>query len=111
MTQEEAVLALTITPHATVHLATEAPTHIATDGTPHTVDPHPLEASPESAADQGHVHHTNATTEHQQDPLTAPGWMDSKTMDRKHKQVTIDDPPSENYSSDEQASYSEDDLN
>ena len=34
-----------------------------------------------------------------------------KTKDRKHKQVTIDDPPSEYYSSDEQASHSEDDLN
>ena len=34
-----------------------------------------------------------------------------KTKDRKYKQVTIDDPPLEYYSSDEQASDSEDDLN
>ena len=31
--------------------------------------------------------------------------------DRRHKQVKIDDPPSEYYSSDEQDSDSEDDLN
>ena len=34
-----------------------------------------------------------------------------KSKDRKYKQVTIDDPPSEYYSSDEQDSDSEDDLN
>ena len=34
-----------------------------------------------------------------------------KSKDRKHKQVTIDDLPSEYYSSDEQDSDSEDDLN
>ena len=34
-----------------------------------------------------------------------------KPKDRRHKQVTIDDPPSEYYSSDEQDSDSEDDLN
>ena len=34
-----------------------------------------------------------------------------KPKDRKHKQVTTDDPPSEYYSSDEQDSDSEDDLN
>ena len=33
-----------------------------------------------------------------------------RPKDRKHKQVTIDDPPSEYYSSDEQDSDSEDDL-
>ena len=32
-------------------------------------------------------------------------------MDRRYKQVTIDDPSSEYYSSDEQESDSEDDLN
>ena len=31
--------------------------------------------------------------------------------DRRHKQATIDDPPSEYYSSDDQDSDSEDDLN
>ena len=34
-----------------------------------------------------------------------------KPRDRRHKQVTIDDPPSEYYSSDAQDSESEDDLN
>ena len=37
--------------------------------------------------------------------------MPWKNKDRRHKQVTIDDPPSEYYSSDEQDSDSEDDLN
>ena len=37
--------------------------------------------------------------------------MPWKHKDRRHKQVTIDDPPSEYYSSDEQDSDSEDDLN
>ena len=37
--------------------------------------------------------------------------MPWKPKDRRHKQVTIDDPPSEYYSSDEQDSDSEDDLN
>ena len=37
--------------------------------------------------------------------------MPWKPKDRKYKQVTIDDPPSEYYSSDEQDSDSEDDLN
>ena len=32
-------------------------------------------------------------------------------MDRKHKQVTIDDPPLEYYSSDDNDSNSDDDLN
>ena len=75
MTQEEAIQGLTTAPHAAVHLATEAPTHITTDETLHTVDPHPIEVSPEIAADQGQAHHINTTTEHQQDHLTAPdGW-------------------------------------
>ena len=34
-----------------------------------------------------------------------------KPKDRRHKQVTIDDPPSEYYSLDEQDSDSDDDLN
>ena len=37
--------------------------------------------------------------------------MPWKHKDRRHKQVTIDDPPSKYYSSDEQDSDSEDDLN
>ena len=38
----------------------------------------------------------------------APSW---KHKDKKHKQVTIDDPPSEYYSSDDNDSNSNDDLN
>ena len=37
--------------------------------------------------------------------------MPWKNKDRRHKQVTIDDPSSEYYMSDEQDSDSEDDLN
>ena len=43
--------------------------------------------------------------------LTALTKQPARTKDRKHRQVTIDDPPSEYYSSDEPGSKSEDDLN
>ena len=55
-----------------------------TDKTPHTVDlhpivdPHPIEVPPETTADQGQVHHTNGTTEHQQDLLMAPDGQTGK---------------------------------
>ena len=44
-------------------------------------------------------------------PSSSSHPMPWKPTDRKYKQVTIDDPPSEYYSSDEQDSDSEDDLN
>ena len=99
VTHEEVVLDPTTDPHTVAHHASEAQAHIITNETPHTTDPNHAEVSPETTVDLGSMHHTN--TDHTT-------W---KTKARKHKQVTIDDPPSEYYSSDEQASNSEDDLN
>ena len=75
MTQEEVILGPITDPHTAVHHITELPAHIAIDKTPCTVDPHPIEVSPETTVDPDQVHHRNSTTEHQQDLLTAPdGW-------------------------------------
>ena len=52
-------------------------------------------------------HHHKISTR----PSSSSNQTPLKTKDRKYKQVTIDDPPSEYYSSDEQDSDSEDDLN
>ena len=49
--------------------ATEAQAHTITDETPYTADPHHTEVFPETAVDLDHIHHTNTTTEHQQDHL------------------------------------------
>ena len=69
---KEVILGPITNPHATAHYATEAQAHTATDETTHTADPHHAEVFPGSAVDPDHVHHTNITTKHQQDCLTAP---------------------------------------
>ena len=56
---------------AAAHHTTETQVHIAMDETPHTEGPHHTEVFPGIAVDPDHVHHTNTTTEHQQDCLTA----------------------------------------
>ena len=65
---------------------------------------------PGITVDPDHVHHT-----HHHKTSARPSYSSNqtawKTKNRKHKQVTIDDPPSEYYSSDEQANKSDDDLN
>ena len=98
-------------PHAAAYHAAEAQAHTITNETLHTADPHHTGVSPEITVDPGHTHPTNTITKHQQDHLPAPIKKCWKTKDRKYKQVTIDDPPSEYNSSDEQDSNSEDDLN
>ena len=72
MTHEEVVLGPITDPHAAAHHVTEAQAHTATDKTPHTGDPCHAEVFPGIAVDPYHVHHTNTTTKHQQDCLTAP---------------------------------------
>ena len=62
------------------------------------------------AVDSDLVHYTNTTTNHQQRQSYSSDHTAWRTKDRKHKQVTIDDPQSEYYSSDEQASESDNDL-
>ena len=111
MTHKEVILGHITNPHIAAHHVTEPQAHTATDETPHTADPHHAEVFPEIAVDPDHIHHINATTKHQQNCLTAPTKQPGKPKKRKHKQVTIDDPPSEYYSSDEQASKSDKDFN
>ena len=58
--------------HATAHHATEAQAHTFTNETPHTTDPHHAGVSKETTVDLDHTHHTNVTTKHPQDCLSAP---------------------------------------
>ena len=71
MTHEEVILGPTTNPHSTAHPVTEAQAHTATNETPHTADPHHA-VFPGIAVHPDHIHHTNTTTKHQQDHLTAP---------------------------------------
>ena len=84
--------------------------HTVTDETLHTEDPLHTEVFPGMAADPDHVHHTNTTTRLHQNHMTAPTEQSGRTKERKYKQVTTDDPPSQYYSCDEQASESDKDL-
>ena len=72
VTHEEVTLSPITDPHAAAHHVTEAQAHTTTNETPHTADPHHAEVFPETAVDHDHIHHTNTTTKHQQDHLTAP---------------------------------------
>ena len=72
MTHEEVILGTITDPHATAHHIIEAQTHTASSETPHTADPCHAEVFPGISVDPNHVHHTNTTTKHQQDHLTAP---------------------------------------
>ena len=98
-------------PHAIAHHATEARAHTIFDETCHTADPHHAGVYPEITVGPGHTHPTNTIKKPQQDHLPAQIKHPGKPKDKKYKQVTIDDPSSEYYSSDEQDSNSEDDLN
>ena len=71
VTHKEVALGPITDPHAAAHHITEAQAHTATNETPHTADPHHAKVFPEIAVDPDHVHHTNTTTKHQQDHLTA----------------------------------------
>ena len=57
-------------PHTTAHHATETQMYTTTDETLHTEDLH-TEVFPGIAVDPDHVHHTNTTTKHHQNCLTA----------------------------------------
>ena len=90
--------------------ATEAqvPTTIAM--THHTTDLHPIGIFPKMPADLNTNHKKQHYKPVQGSSSTsqATPW---KHKDKRHKQVSIDDPPSEYYSSDDHDSDSEDDLN
>ena len=79
--------------------------------THHTADLHHAEISPEMTVDLGHTNPTNTITKPHKDHLPVHIQHPGSLRDRKYKQITIDDPPSEYYNSDEQESDSEDDLN
>ena len=98
-------------PHTIAHHTTRVPAHTATAKTHHIADPHYTGISPEMTVDLEHIIPTNTITIPHRDHLLVHNQPPGKPKDRKYKQVTIDDPPSEYYSSDEQDSDSEDDLN
>ena len=97
-------------PHTVAHCATEASAHTTTTETHHITDPHHAGVSPEMTVDPEHANPANTIITPKR-PSSSSHPMPWKPKDRKYKQVTIDDPPSEYYSSDEQDSDSEDDLN
>ena len=72
----------------------------------HTTDPHHAGVSPEMTVDPEHAHPANTITKPQKTIFQFTSNT-LKSKDRKYKQVTIDDLPSEYYSSDEQDSDSE----
>ena len=111
VTLAEVTLDLFTDPHTVAHHATEAQAHTITDETCHTADPHHAGVSPEITVDPGHAHPANTIHKTPRRPSSSSDQTPWKSKDRKYKQVTIDDPPSEYYSSDEQDSNSEDDLN
>ena len=80
----------------------QVPTVIAT--THCTTDLHLIGILPEMTADLN-TNPENNTTNWHKDPRPP------HKQHKRHKQVTIDDPPSEYYSSDDHDSDSEDDLN
>ena len=55
VTQEEVTLDPITDPHAAAHHATEAQAHIVTHKTPHTVDPHHTEVSPDNSRSRLHT--------------------------------------------------------
>ena len=90
--------------------ATEAQAHAATAVTHHTTDLHHIDISPKMTADPNHTNPKHNITNWHKDLHQAHKQHHGK-IDRRHKQVTIDDPPSKYYSSDGQDSDSKDDLN
>ena len=95
-----------IAPHAT-----EAQVHTVTAVTHHITDLHPVEIFPKMTADFDHTNLTDNITNQHEDLSQFCKIMPWKNKDRRHKQVTIDNPSSEYYSSDDQDRDCEDDLN
>ena len=66
-------------PHTAAHHATETQVHTTTDETLQTEDPLHTEVFPGIAVDPDHIHHTNTTTRHHQNHLTAPTKQPGRT--------------------------------
>ena len=75
----------------------------------HTIDLHPIEIFPEMTADLNRNPKNNITNWHKD--LLQAHKQHHGNIKTEDTQVTIDDPPSKYYSSDDQDSDSEDDLN
>ena len=99
--------------HTEAHNATDTQAHITIDKTLHIEDLHHTEVFPhipEIIVDLDHYLAQNTCI-----TFSKPSYSSNRTAwknkDSKYKQVTIDDPPSEYYSSDEPSSESDEDLN
>ena len=106
----EAILDHFINPHATAPHHRSSSTYCYCHDTPHCRSSscrHLSRGDSRSRTHKSSRQHYKPTQRSSSSSQTMP-W---KHKDRRHKQVTIDDPPSEYYSSDEQDSDSEDDLN
>ena len=80
----------------------------------HTGDLHHIEAyqpTPEIVAGPDHMHHINPVEMPHLNPHPSSSRTTVKPQDKKQKKVTIDNPQSDYYSSDNTSSDSEDDLN
>ena len=95
-----------IAPHAT-----EAQAHTVTTVTHHIADLHPIEIFPKMTADLNHTNPTDNITNQHEDPLQVLKQCLGKIRTEDTNRFTIDDPSSEYYSSDDQESDSEDNLN
>ena len=89
--------------HATISQETEAPVPITAVVIHHTADNPPVGIPPEMTAD--------LTTDPKGNITNDPEDLHGNLKIGKHKQVTIDDPPSDYYSSDNSDRSSDDDLN
>ena len=105
---KEAILDHSINLHTTAPHITEVPACTTTAVTCHTTDPHHDNTSAERTVDPEHISPAGNIINQPKDCLPV---CKQHLGNRRHKQVTIDDPASEYYSSDEQDSDSEDDLN
>ena len=110
VTHNEVALDPITDPHTAAYHATEAQAHIVTDETHQNRSSSCRSFSRDNSRSRPHTshkHHHKTSTR----PSSSSNQMTQKTKNKEHKQVTIDDTPSEYCSSDEQASNSEDDLN
>ena len=97
-------------PHDAAHHTTEVRAYTVTTETCHTADPLHTGVFPQKQWIQD-KHFQQTPLQNPEKPSSSSHPTPWKSKDRKYKQVTIDDPPSEYYSSDEQDSDSEDDVN
>ena len=94
MTHEEVTPGHTTNPHPAAHHATETQVYMATAKTPNTEDPHHTEVFPGITVDPDLAHHPNMTTKLIKTSYSS-YWTAWKNREKKYKQVTIDDPPSD----------------